>query len=356
MSITYNDTSSVFVYSGVWAAESSLSGSLHVTSDVTASVSFTFPVAATGFSIYGIRQGAGGLYNICIDCAPGAPYDSLVDGIAAPGVGPTPPTPLYQWSFPAPGFHTVVLRVQPDGRGSPIGNSVLAFAGFVLASVATPASFIINLNSSSDAFTSTTSPAQTTLPALGTVQPSSRTPLASTTALTTDTTNDTTNNTTNDTTTDTTTDTISATTTGTITGTTTASTNTTNTTRSAVPPLSSTSPTTTSAPSSALSSPTAPSAFALTATASPPHAGLVIGSALGALALLCGLVALFHFRRRRPRVAVTPYSTRWGTGGASVGGGSTAARSEYSGKGKIMDGGAVSRADDEDGPSPPPAY
>ncbi|KJA27409.1 hypothetical protein HYPSUDRAFT_934050 [Hypholoma sublateritium FD-334 SS-4] len=130
----YDDTDPAFIYqptngdwfAGTWNASSvGQSGTLHTTNDLTANVTFTFPVAAIGFSYFGIQRSHGGLYGICIDCTPGAPNFITVDAFNATDNGANPPVSLYNQTFSTPGVHQIIIQNMADPRGTPAGNSQL---------------------------------------------------------------------------------------------------------------------------------------------------------------------------------------------------------------------------------------
>ncbi|KAF9483800.1 hypothetical protein BDN70DRAFT_873424 [Pholiota conissans] len=130
---TFDDRDSRFVYQGSWstgvgvwnASSVGLSGTLASTNDVNANVTFTFPVPAIAFYYYGIPRSHGGSYGICVDCDPNNRVFSPVDGFNATDDGKNPPIVLYSQTFSTPAVHEIIIRNQPDPRGTPAGNSQL---------------------------------------------------------------------------------------------------------------------------------------------------------------------------------------------------------------------------------------
>ncbi|KJA27407.1 hypothetical protein HYPSUDRAFT_198182 [Hypholoma sublateritium FD-334 SS-4] len=275
--IAYSDTDPALVYSGAWFSSSwntsdGQSGTLRVTDDLTASVSFAFPVAATAFSVFGVKQLTGGLYSICVDCPPGSQYATNIDGELAFDTGINPPVLLYNLSFPAVGVHTVVLSNLPDPSGTPANSSQLALASFVLVvpPAALPTATITATITSEGAGTAVVQGGTATLSASGATLINSTTTASGTSSA----------------------------------------------------PSSPSSPTT-HAPASSTSSATEGTASYASATASsspagialsapvPAHAGTVVGATLGALVFVCAVAAVVYWRHRRrrpPAQRITPYT------------------------------------------------
>ncbi|KAF8969796.1 hypothetical protein BDZ97DRAFT_1914928 [Flammula alnicola] len=122
----FNYQGSWFLNQGVWNASSvGQSGTLASTSDTNANVTFVFPTPAIAFYYYGIPRSRGGSYGICVDCDPNNRIFIPVDGFNATDDGKNPPIVLFSQTFTQPGVHEVIMRNQPDARGTPPGNSEL---------------------------------------------------------------------------------------------------------------------------------------------------------------------------------------------------------------------------------------
>ncbi|KJA27408.1 hypothetical protein HYPSUDRAFT_212570 [Hypholoma sublateritium FD-334 SS-4] len=270
--VTYADTNPVLNYNGEWSTDTwsngLVNGTMHVTTDLTASVSFSFPVAATAFSIFVIEQNTGGHYSICVDCAPNPKAITTVDGPLSPTTNQNPPALLFKQEFDAPGMHTVVLSnlLDPTTKGN---SSLLALASITLDVPQTAAVLA--------------APGTTTLLAPNTkvLASAAATPLRN--------------------------------------GTTSASTKASSASTTRTASLSSSSPPSASDSSTTASTPTPPTALTSSPANSTPATAAIVGGALGALALVCALAVLVwwrHLRRRRrrptPRVWVTPFIRLWG--------------------------------------------
>ncbi|KAF5327609.1 hypothetical protein D9619_004805 [Psilocybe cf. subviscida] len=134
----YDDSSSEFVYSGSWLRTGTWStsdgqrGTVSSTSEIGATVSFTFPVPAIAFRFYGLKSSRGAYYGVCVDCNPSAPQYTFVSAYNATDNGSSPPVYFYHHSWLGPGIHSVTVINQSDRRGIPSGNSVLALDRFEL--------------------------------------------------------------------------------------------------------------------------------------------------------------------------------------------------------------------------------
>ncbi|KAK0194610.1 hypothetical protein F5146DRAFT_444345 [Armillaria mellea] len=108
-------------------------GTLSLTKDQTANVTFTFPEAANAFYYYGMGRCCGGLYAICIDCDFDSPTSSFesIDAVNRTDDGKNPPVVLYSKTFDTPGVHKIILTNQKDTRFSG-GNSQLTVDRFVI--------------------------------------------------------------------------------------------------------------------------------------------------------------------------------------------------------------------------------
>ncbi|KAF9038483.1 hypothetical protein BJ165DRAFT_389970 [Panaeolus papilionaceus] len=126
---------------GTWRARDGSSGTLSSSNALNARVSFTFPVAANGFSFYGIKRSNGGRYEICFDCSDSGPFD-VIDAYDRSDDGQNPPIVLYSRTWPSNGRHSVILRNSADSRGvytnGQTGNSQITLDRFVLSIAADP--------------------------------------------------------------------------------------------------------------------------------------------------------------------------------------------------------------------------
>ncbi|KAK0438863.1 uncharacterized protein EV420DRAFT_1585001 [Desarmillaria tabescens] len=120
---TCDDRLDVFKYTGSWnyddynASSVNQIGTLTWTDDLTANVTFTFPVKANAFYYYSIPRCCGGLYAICIDCDLGNPKFEIIDAVRAGADSESPPDILYTKSFDQLGIHEIILKNQYDSRG-----------------------------------------------------------------------------------------------------------------------------------------------------------------------------------------------------------------------------------------------
>ncbi|KAF5330702.1 hypothetical protein D9619_005965 [Psilocybe cf. subviscida] len=160
----YDDRSSEFTYSGswftdgTWTASNGQSGTLSSTNDQSASVKFTFPIAATEFRYYGMKRSNGGLYGICVDCDPNNPsFDTRIDAFDPTDNGQSPPSLLFSQKFSSPSVHVVIIHNEPDSRGQPSGNSQLTLDRFELDVPVAPAN-TVTVVQTSDAVTTVVQP------------------------------------------------------------------------------------------------------------------------------------------------------------------------------------------------------
>ncbi|KAK0207227.1 hypothetical protein IW262DRAFT_1536737 [Armillaria fumosa] len=131
---SFDDRLGVFNKVGSWyyadynASNVNQIGTLSWTDDLTANVTFTFPVEANAFYHYGIRRCCGALYAICVDCDPQNPKFEIIDAVNSSDDGKNPPVILYSKTFDQLGKHEIILTNQPDSRG----NSQLTLDRFEL--------------------------------------------------------------------------------------------------------------------------------------------------------------------------------------------------------------------------------
>ncbi|KAF5345164.1 hypothetical protein D9758_009668 [Tetrapyrgos nigripes] len=116
---------------GTWNTSNGENGTLHATNDLTARVTFTFPVPANGFYYYGMKRSNGGRYGICIDdpiCDPASPI--VIDALDRSDDGHNPPTLLFFHKFNDSAVHNITLMNLEDWRGRPFGHSQLVVDKF----------------------------------------------------------------------------------------------------------------------------------------------------------------------------------------------------------------------------------
>ncbi|KAF9004449.1 hypothetical protein BDZ89DRAFT_1145651 [Hymenopellis radicata] len=97
--ISYDDRDSSINYAtfkwsldGSWNASNvGRSGTLTSASDLTATLTFTFPEPANAFYYYGIPRCCGANYSICVDCYPDAPQFTTIDALNVTDDGHNPP-------------------------------------------------------------------------------------------------------------------------------------------------------------------------------------------------------------------------------------------------------------------------
>ncbi|PPQ99494.1 hypothetical protein CVT24_005285 [Panaeolus cyanescens] len=143
--LTLDDRDGRLSYSGGWFREGwnhDNTITLASTNDLTASVTFRFPVAARAVSYYGMRRSNGGLYDICFDCSGGGGQRFQIDAYDRSDNGQRPPTMLWRQEWSGNGFHTVTVSNKADSRGvytnGQTGNSQLVIDRFVLEIAAPP--------------------------------------------------------------------------------------------------------------------------------------------------------------------------------------------------------------------------
>lgn len=125
---------------GSWNASSvGETGTLSSANDLTANVTFTFPMPAVAFYYYGIPRCCGGYYAICVDCDPNNPIFTPIDAVNKSDNGQNPPVVLYSITFDQPGVHEIILTNQNDTR---FGKSQITIDRFDLQ--------VVNNNVTSD--------------------------------------------------------------------------------------------------------------------------------------------------------------------------------------------------------------
>ncbi|KAF9550058.1 hypothetical protein CPC08DRAFT_715339 [Agrocybe pediades] len=126
-----------FVFQGLWfnTGVKDTNGSNTIppaswTNDTSSNVTFTFPVAAIGFYVYGFPSLQGGRYGICIDCDPQDPTYLPIDGVKNIVDDQEVPVMLFSKTFAGPGIHEIILRNEADPRFN--GSSRLSLSRFDL--------------------------------------------------------------------------------------------------------------------------------------------------------------------------------------------------------------------------------
>jgi len=115
---------------GSWNASNvRQTGTLASANDLSANVTFTFPMEAVGFYYYGIPRCCGGQYAICIDCDPNNPIFIPIDAVNRTDDGQNPPVVLYSVTFDTPAVHEIILTNQDDTR---FGHSQITLDRFDL--------------------------------------------------------------------------------------------------------------------------------------------------------------------------------------------------------------------------------
>ncbi|KAK1226063.1 hypothetical protein PQX77_010978 [Marasmius sp. AFHP31] len=118
---------------GIWNASNvGETGTLSSSDDLSAFVTFNFPVPAIAFHYFGMLRSNGGLYGICIDCEVNMPNYQDIDALNTTDDGKNPPVALFSKRFDIPAQHVVVLRNKNDTRIIPTGSSQIAVDRFIL--------------------------------------------------------------------------------------------------------------------------------------------------------------------------------------------------------------------------------
>ncbi|KAK0439037.1 uncharacterized protein EV420DRAFT_1769586 [Desarmillaria tabescens] len=120
---SYDDRLAVFKWAGLWtladynATSINQLSTLTWTDDLTANVTFTFPVPANAFYYYGTVHCCGALYAIYTDYDPENPKFDTIDAVDRTDDGKIPPVILYHKSFDQLGIHEIIITNQNDPRG-----------------------------------------------------------------------------------------------------------------------------------------------------------------------------------------------------------------------------------------------
>ncbi|KZT52957.1 hypothetical protein CALCODRAFT_520373 [Calocera cornea HHB12733] len=143
---TYNST---YHFTGLSGNTSDPSSSV-----AQATATYTFSVAASGFSWFGFQRSDAGLYTICIDCDGSNPMQATVDALNTTSTGNDPPIALYSTSLDM-GIHTVVISNQFDPRHGSYGQ--ITIDAFLLTGVSASGSGSTNLITASTTSSSSSS-------------------------------------------------------------------------------------------------------------------------------------------------------------------------------------------------------
>ncbi|KAF5345165.1 hypothetical protein D9758_009661 [Tetrapyrgos nigripes] len=121
--LTFGNGNPFLNYTGTWMNgtwnASNGENTLHITNELTARVTFTFPVPANAFYYYGMKRSNGARYGICIDdpiCDPASPI-VVIDALDCSDDGHNPPvcTPPFTaiWISPTDDEHCTRLFFSP---------------------------------------------------------------------------------------------------------------------------------------------------------------------------------------------------------------------------------------------------